>query len=78
MVGWLMALNQLIYGDKRSFGDHLKLVLDFLKYENVFEVGLVQPLQAGRKMDTTTKLAGTFVYMLFCWRVLIHNFCWRF
>ena len=55
-----MALNQLIYGDNRSFEDILKLVLDILKYENIFEVGLVQPLQLGRILDKTIKLAGTF------------------
>ena len=41
MVGWLMALNLLIYGDNRSFEDILKLVSDIQKYENVFEVGIV-------------------------------------
>ena len=72
-----MALNLLINGENRSFEDILKLVLDILKYENIFEVGLVQPLQLGRILDKTIKLAftffiyffvGGFEYILFCWR----------
>ena len=70
MVGWLIALNQLIYGDNRSFEDILKLVLDILKFKNVFEVGLVLPLQLGRTLDKTIKLAGTFCVYTFLFEVL--------
>ena len=59
-----MALNLLVYGDRRSFEDNLKLFLDILKYENVFEVGSVNPLQLGRRPDKTTKLASTFFFVL--------------
>ena len=63
-----MALNQLIYVDNRSFEQIMKLVLDILKYENVFEVGLIQPLQLGRTLDKPTKLTGTFcVYTILLW-----------
>ena len=50
-LGLLMAVNQLICGDNRSFEDIFKLVFDILKYENVFMVGLVQPLQFGKPLD---------------------------
>ena len=36
-----MALNMLIYDDNQSFEDILKLFLDILKYENIFEEGSV-------------------------------------
>ena len=63
-----MALKQLIYGDNGSFEHILKLILDILKYENIFEVGLVQPLKLGRTLDKTTKLTGTFcVYTFLLW-----------
>ena len=55
-----MALNQLICDENRSFEDILEFVFDNLKYENVFDVGLVQPLQLGRTLHKTTKLTGTF------------------
>ena len=69
-----MALNQWIYGDNISFEYILKLVLNILKYENVFEVGLVQPLQLGRTLDKTTKLASTFCVNTFLLEVLNTNF----
>ena len=59
-----MGLNLLMYGDNRSFEDILKLDLFILKYKNVFEVGSVKPLQLRRRLDKTTKLTGTFFFVL--------------
>ena len=61
-----MALNLLMYGDNKCFEDILKKTLDILKYENVFEVGSVKPLQLGTRPDQTTKLICTFCLKSVC------------
>ena len=57
-----MASNVLMYGDNRSCQDILKFVLNILKYENIFELGVVEHLgrKLGRRPDKRTKLTTMF------------------
>ena len=55
---------------KKYVDNILKLVLNILKYENVFEVELVKPLRLGRTPYKTTKLTGSFCVYTFLLDVL--------